>query len=59
MVGLLVALDVEEGVSVPHLGLSGLTQGDRGGLTVPDEHVSRLINQIGRTSQSVQTLDAW
>ena len=47
MVGLLVALDVEEGVSVPHLGLSGLTQGDRGGLTVPDEHMSRLINQIG------------
>jgi len=47
MVGLLVALDVEEGVAVPHLGLSGRTQGDRGRLTVPDQHVSRLINQVG------------
>ena len=45
--GLLIALNVKKGIAVPHLGLSGLTQGDRGGLTVPDEHVSRLINQVG------------
>ena len=47
MVRLLIALKIKEGVAVPHLGLSRRAQGDRGGLTVSDQHVAGLINQVG------------
>ena len=30
MMGLLIALNVKKGIAVPHLGLSGGTQWDRG-----------------------------
>ena len=59
MVGLLISLDVEERVAVPHLGLPRRAQWDRGRLAVPDQHVAGLVNQVGGASQSVQTLDAW
>ena len=47
MVRLLISLDVEERVAVPHLGLPRRAQWDRGRLAVPDQHVAGLVNQVG------------
>ena len=55
MVSLLVALDVEERVSVPELGLPRPAERDGGGLAVPDQHLASGELHVSRARPSVQS----
>ena len=59
VVGLFIALNVEEGIAVPHLGLPRPAQGDGGGLAVPDQHVPGAVHQVGRAGQPVRPPVPW
>ena len=49
----LVALDVEEGVSVPELLLALLAERDARALAVPHQHVARQVVQLAPAAQPV------
>ena len=59
VVSLLIALDVEERISVPELLLPRPTQRDGGGLAVSDQHLPGGIFHITRAGPAVQTSLAW
>ena len=58
MVSLLIALNVEERVAVPELGLPRPAQGDGGGLTVPHQHLPGGELHVSRARSPVQTSEA-
>ena len=53
LVSPLVALDVEEGVSVPQLLLALLAERDARALAVPHQHVARQVVQLAPAAQPV------
>ena len=55
VMSLLIALDVEERVPVPELGLPGPAQWDGGGLTVSHQHLTSRELHVSRARSPVQT----
>ena len=58
MVRLFIALDVEEGVPVPHLGLAWAAEGDAGRLGVPHQQVAVHELDVGVAVLAVEASEA-